>query len=108
MVKRLQRRRKGNILRDDLIDFKGDKSKAEYPEVLRRVVALVEIDGQWAEMTFLTNHLDWSAQTVADLYRCRWEIKVFFNQIQQTLPLADFLRQSAKAVRWHIWIALWV
>jgi hypothetical protein len=108
VVKRLQWRRKGHILRDDLIVLKGDKSKGEYPEVLRRVVALVEIDDQWVEMTFLTNNLDWSPQTVADLYRCRWEIEVFFKQIKQTLQLADFLGQSANAVRWQIWIALLV
>jgi len=59
-------------------------------------------------MTFLTNHLDWSAQTIADLYRCRWQIEVFFKQIKQTLQLADFLGQSANAVRWQVWMALLV
>lgn len=108
VIKRRQWRRKGNILRDDLITLKTGKSKAEYPEVLRRVVALVELDGQWVEMTFLTNHLDWSAQTIADLYRCRWQIEVFFKQIKQTLQLADFLGQSANAVRWQVWMALLV
>jgi hypothetical protein len=57
---------------------------------------------------FLTDHLDWSAQTIADLYRCRWQIEVFFKQIKQTLQLADFLGQSANAVRWQVWIALLV
>lgn len=108
VVKRLQRRCRGNILRDDLIRLKTPRSKAEYPEVLRRVVALVERDGQWVEMTFLTNNLVWSAQTIADLYRCRWQIEVFFKQIKQTLQLADFLGQSANAVRWQVWTALLV
>jgi len=39
----------------------------------------------------LTNQLEWSAQSVVDLYRCRWEIEVFFKQIKQTLQVADFL-----------------
>ena len=108
VVKRRQWRRKGNILRDDLIVLKSAKSKAEYPEVLRRVVARVELDGELVEMTFLTNHLDWSAQTIADLYRCRWQIEVFFKQIKQSLQLADFLGQSANAVRWQVWMALLV
>jgi len=108
VVKRRQWRRKGNILRDDLIGLKNAKSRAEYPELLRRVVALVERDGQWVEMTFLTNNLVWSAQTIADLYRCRWQIEVFFKQIKQTLQLADFLGQSANAVRWQVWMALLV
>lgn len=46
----------------------------------RRIVALVEVDGQEREMIFLTNNFEWSARTVADLYRCRWEIEVFSNR----------------------------
>src|ERR1051325_9878856 len=72
----------------------------------RRIVALVEVDGQEREMIFLTNNLEWSAQTVVDLYQCRWEIEVFFKQIKQTLQLADFLGHSANAVRWQVWTAL--
>src|SRR5438046_10373748 len=52
--------------------------------------------------------LDWSPRTVADLYRCRWEIEVFFKQIKQTLQLADFLGHNANAVRWQVWMALLV
>jgi len=69
-------------------------------------VALVEVDSELREMTFLTHHLEWSAQTIADLYRCRWEIEVFFKQIKQTLQLADFLGNSANAVQRQIWTAL--
>jgi hypothetical protein len=106
VVERRQWRPKGNILRDDLIQLKGQKSRAEYPEVLRRVVALVELDGKEVEMVFLTNNLEWSANTVAELYRCRWGIEVFFKQVKQTLQLGDFLGQSANAVRWQVWMAL--
>ena len=83
-------------------------SRRDYPHVLRRVVALVEIDDKEVEMVFLTNHFTWSAWTVAELYRCRWDIEVFFKEIKQTLPLADFLGHSANAVRWQIWIGLLV
>jgi len=62
-------------------------------------VALVEVDGQLREMVFLSNNLEWSAQTIADLYRCRCQIEVFFQQIKQTLQLADFLDNSANAAR---------
>ena len=72
------------------------------------MVALVEVDGEVREMVFLTNNLEWSAQTIADLYRCRWQIEVFFKQIKQTLQLADFLGNSANAVRWQVWTALLV
>ena len=73
---------------------------------MRRVLALVEVDGQEREMEFLTNNLCWSAGSVADLYRCRWQIEVFFKQIKQSLQLCDFLGNSANAVRWQVWTAL--
>jgi hypothetical protein len=105
VVRCFQRGCHGNILRDDLIRLTGPARK-HYPVELRRVVARVEVDGELREMTFLTDHLEWSAQTIADLYRCRWAIEVFFKQIKQTLQLADFLGNSANAVRWQVWTAL--
>ena len=106
VVRRYQRGRVGNILRDDLVLMKSSASRRLYPVWLRRVVALVEVEGRLREMTFLSNHLAWSAQTIADLYRCRWEIEVFFKEIKQTLQLADFLGHNANAVRWQVWMAL--
>ena len=102
---KLQHGVQGNILRDDVIRLTGPARKS-YPVELRRVVARVEVDGQLREMTFLTNQLAWSAQTIADLYRSRWAIEVFFKQLKQTLQLADFLGNSANAVRWQVWTAL--
>ena len=96
----------GKILRDDLIRLKTPASRKEYPEWLRRIVALVEVDGREVEMVFLSNNLDWSAESIVELYRCRWQIEVFFKQIKQTLQLADFLGTSANAVRWQVWTAL--
>lgn len=75
---------------------------------LRRIAAWVEIDGRTQLMVFLTNNLAWSARTVADLYRCRWGIEVFFKQLKQTLKIGDFLGYSANAVRWQVWTALLV
>ena len=66
------------------------------------------MDGKEVELTFLTNNLEWSARSVADLYRSRWGIEVFFKQIKQNLQLADFLGTSANAVRWQVWTALLV
>lgn len=106
VVRRRQRGRVGNILRDDLVRLKSPGSRRAYPEVLRRVIALVEVDGRVRPMEFLTNNLEWSAQTIADLYRCRWEIECFFKEIKQTLQLADFLGHNANAVRWQVWTAL--
>lgn len=92
------------ILADEVIQLKDSRQSA--PEIMRRVLALVEVDGEEREMVFLTNQLLWSPNTVAELYRCRWEIEVFFKQIKQTLQIADFLGHNANAVRWQIWMAL--
>jgi hypothetical protein len=94
------------ILRDEIIQLRNPKQAA--PELMRRVVALVEVDGEEREMVFLTNNLTWSPRSVADLYRCRWQIEVFFKQIKQTLQLVGFLGHNANAVRWQVWTALLV
>jgi len=96
----------GRILRDEIVELTLWKTHRAYPESLRRVVALVEVDGVEKEMVFITNQLDWAASSVADLYRCRWQIEVFFKQIKQTLQLADFLGHNENAVRWQVWTAL--
>jgi hypothetical protein len=106
LVRCYQKGAVGKILRDDLIQLKTPASRKEYPELMRRIVALVEVDGREVEMVFLSNNLEWSAQSIVELYRCRWQIEVFFKQIKQTLQLADFLGTSANAVRWQIWTAL--
>jgi hypothetical protein len=104
VVKKMPPSKDEKILRDEIIVLSNPNQPA--PELMRRVVALVEIDGKEREMTFLTNNLKWSPRSVADLYRCRWEIEVFFKQIKQTLQLADFLGHNANAVRWQVWTAL--
>jgi hypothetical protein len=106
VVEKLPFEKGSKILSDEIIVLKDEKKAA--PELMRLVRALVEVDGEEREMTFLTNNLEWSPQSVADLYRCRWEIEVFFKQIKQTLQMADFLGHNANAVRWQIWMALLV
>lgn len=108
VVRRYQYKAEGKILRDDLIRLTNPASQQAFPELLRRIVAVVEVDGQEVEMVFLSNNLEWSPASIVELYRCRWQIEVFFKQIKQTLQLADFMGTSANAVRWQIWTALLV
>lgn len=108
VARRYQRGAMGKILRDDLIRLTTPASRKDFPELMRRIVALVEVDGKEVEMVFLSNNLEWSATSIVELYRCRWQIEVFFKQIKQTLQLADFLGTSANAVRWQVWTALLV
>lgn len=106
--RRLPRGKDPRVLKDELVVLKGHYARQDYPGVLRRVTARVELDGQERILVFLTNNLEWSGGSVADLYRCRWQIEVFFKQVKQTLQLADFFGQSANAVKWQVWMALLV
>ena len=94
-----ERKVEGKILRDCVIKLKHHNAKTAYPGTLRLVQAKVEVDGKEQTMEFITNHMDWSASSVADLYRCRWQIEIFFKSLKQNLQMASFLGYSANAVR---------
>lgn len=106
VVQQMPQSKEENILQDEVIWLRNPNKPA--PELMRRIVALVEVDGEQRQMVFLTNNLQWSPRSVTDLYQCRWQIEVFFKQIKQTLQLADFLGHNANAVRWQVWMALLV
>jgi len=57
VIRRYQHGAVGNVLRDDLIRLTSPSSFRDYPELLRRIVALVQVDGKEVEMVFLTNNL---------------------------------------------------
>jgi len=96
------------ILADEEVEPTSAVARRDYPGTLRRVTARVLVDSQPEVMAFFTNNFRWSAASVAELYRCRWQIEAFFKQIKQTLQLADFLGHSANAVQWQVWMALLV
>ena len=96
----------GKILRDELVRPTRESSAKDYPDILRRVTALVEVDGKEREMTFITNNTVWSARTIAELYRARWCIELFFKELKQTLQLRDFVGTNEKAVKWQVWTGL--
>ena len=89
----------GNVLEDAEVGLSNGV-------LARRIRARVEVDGELREMEFLTNQMEWAASTIVELYRCRWEIEVFFKQMKQTLKLCDFVGYSANAIRWQLWMAL--
>jgi len=96
----------GPILLDARIRLTVDKSRADYPELMRLIVAVVEVNGKETVMSFITNNFDWAPSSICDLYKARWAIEVFFKQIKQTLQLADFLGHNEQAIRWQVWTAL--
>lgn len=107
-IKELRSTSHWRILRDEIIELSDWNTKKYYDRPLRRIVAMVEVDGKDVEMVFLTNNLQWSAWSVAELYRCRWDIEIFFKEMKQTLQLSDFLGYNANAVRWQVWMGLLV
>ena len=98
----------GNIVKDQIVKLTGAKWKALDGWTLRRVEAWVEVEGKMRLMVFITNNVEWSARSVCDLYRARWDIEVFFKQVKQTLKFGDFLGHNANAIRWQVWTALLV
>lgn len=95
-----------SIVLDAKIKLLGPKSKKEYPECFRLIIADVVRDGKIVRMEFITDDFTLAASTVADLYKSRWDIELFFKQLKQTLKLSDFLGYSENAVQWQVWMAL--
>lgn len=107
-VRKLPVKKGGKVVKDQIVRLTGAKFDALKAWTFRRVEAWVEVDGKERLMVFISNNSDWSARSVCDLYRARWDIEVFFKQVKQTLKLGDFLGHSANAIRWQVWTALLV
>ena len=95
-----------NILSDETVVFTGKESRKKYPGRLRRIRAKVEVDGKMRELVFLTDNLEWAAGTVAELYKARWQVELFFKELKQTMQLKDFYGENENAVLWQVWTAL--
>ncbi len=98
--------RKTQILADEIVVPAKKLTAAKYSGTLRRVTAVVEIQGQMKTMMFLTNNLKWSARTVAEIYRDRWGIETFFKELKQTCQIHDFIGYSENAIQWQVWTGL--
>ena len=67
------------IVSDRLILLDKNHSNSRYPKNLRRIEAWVEMEKESRLMVFITNNLDWAANSICDLYKSRWNIEVFFK-----------------------------
>ena len=101
---RWKRRLPKNILTDAEIELTVCKSRKDYPENLRLVRYYDE--EQDREFMFLTNAMDLTAQQVADLYRNRWQIELFFKWLKQHLKIKRFWGTTENAVRIQISAAI--
>jgi hypothetical protein len=89
---------------DQTIVLTGIKSAKYYPDKLRRVKFF---DNQKARsFSFLSNNFVVPALVVAELYRCRWQVEIFFKWIKQHLRIKAFYGTSENAVKTQIWIAI--
>ena len=89
---------------DQRIVLSTKKSRAAYPETLRRV-SYVDLDTK-KRFVYLTNIFTVSAITVADIYKQRWQVELFFRWIKQHLRIKTFYGTSPNAVKTQIWIAI--
>ena len=91
---------------DQTIVLTATKASKDYPQHLRRIMFYeAEHDRQ---LVFLTNNFDLPALTITQLYRCRWQVELFFKWIKQHLRIKRFYGTSENAVKTQIWIAITV
>ena len=89
---------------DQAIMLTGFYTQKSYPEKLRRVKYYDEENEK--RLDFLTNNFSLPAITIANLYKCRWQVELFFKWIKQHLRIKAFYGTSENAVKSQIWIAI--
>ena len=89
---------------DQTIVLTGVKSAKYYPDKLRRVKFFDKEKGR--SFSFLSNNFIVPALVIAELYKCRWQIELFFKWIKQHLRIKAFYGTSQNAVKTQIWIAI--
>jgi hypothetical protein len=89
---------------DQTIVLTGFYPRQEYPDALRRIGYADPDTGK--RLIFLTNNLTEPAWTITQLYRCRWQVELFFKWIKQHLRIKAFYGTSPNAVKTQIWIAI--
>ena len=94
------------VVCDQVVALTIKMSARRYPGRLRRVRYRDAESGK--TLVFLTNNFELPARTIADLYRCRWQIELFFKWIKQHLRIKSFFGTTPNAVKTQIWIAVCV
>ncbi|MCX5919290.1 MAG: IS4 family transposase [Deltaproteobacteria bacterium] len=89
---------------DQIITLQGFYAQKDYPEKLRRI-RYFDVQNN-KRLVFITNNFTLPALVIAELYRCRWQIELFFKWIKQHLRIKAFYGTSENAVKTQIWIAI--
>lgn len=93
-----------HILSDQDIRLTGFYTSKNYPKRLRIVSVYDELNKQ--TLTLLTNQLSWTADTISQLYKARWDVEVFFKHLKQLFRIKTFVGTSANAVRIQMWCSM--
>ena len=92
------------VLCDQIVALQGFYARKSYPDKLRRIKYYDVRKNK--KLVFLTNNFLLPALTIADIYRCRWQVELFFKWIKQHLRIKAFYGTSENAVKTQIWIAI--
>jgi hypothetical protein len=92
------------ILKDELIRLSEEETKENYPKAIRRVAVYDENNDKVIEL--ITNNLTWTASTIAELYKQRWMVEIFFKELKQHLKIKSFIGTNENAMWIQIWTAL--
>lgn len=92
------------VVRDEIIAIRTKHEEVDAHPVRLRRIEFVDAEGK--EYVFLTNRLDLAAKTIAEIYRQRWQIELFFKAIKQNLKIKTFVGTSENALHIQIWTAL--
>ena len=93
-----------NILIDEEIELTEEKTYNNYPKKLRRITLFDEKNNRTLE--FITNNFIWTATTIAELYKQRWQIEIFFKELKSHLKIKSFIGTNENAMFIQIWTAL--
>ena len=93
-----------NILADEQVIFGDYNAMKDYPAKLRRIRYYDQESKK--EYLYLTNNFELKAKQIADIYKQRWQIELFFKWIKQNLKIKTFLGTSQNAVMTQIWVAM--
>jgi hypothetical protein len=93
-----------NIRSDAMIRFTSKKARQTFKHLVRRIVVWDAV--QQREIILLTNHFDFGATTIANIYKDRWEIELFFKALKQNLKIKSFVGTTENALHIQIWTAL--
>jgi len=106
VIKRCKVNRSQGVTSDQIIEYTSIRSSKNNLRAVRRVGFRDPETGK--HYAFITNHFDWSAKTIADIYKQRWQVELFFKWVKQNLKIKAFLGNTDNAVMTQVFVALCV